>query len=125
MAIPTTPAAPRVSQPPVPEAPIDIEAWTEEASEALGAIHITPPAARIAPPPAIRGTTVTLDIPLDDHVQPHAQSGENGQATAAQAVRTGYTRRQEPLRRDSLKRREALLKGKEGSRQRRRWENGA
>ncbi|KAK0622105.1 hypothetical protein DIS24_g11398 [Lasiodiplodia hormozganensis] len=123
MAIPTTPAAPRVSQPPVPEAPIDIEAWTEEASEALGAIHITPPAARIAPPAAIRGTTVTLDIPLDDHVQPHAQSGENGQATAAQAVRTGYTRRQEPLRRDSLKRREALLKGKEGSRQRRRWEN--
>lgn len=28
------------------------------------------------------------------------------------------------LRRDSLDRREALLKGKEGSRQRRRWENG-
>lgn len=28
-------------------------------------------------------------------------------------------------RRDSLKRREAVLKGKEGSRQRRRWENGA
>ena len=28
------------------------------------------------------------------------------------------------VRRDSLERREALLKGKEGSRQRRRWENG-
>jgi hypothetical protein len=28
------------------------------------------------------------------------------------------------VRRDSLDRREALLKGKEGSRQRRRWENG-
>ena len=29
------------------------------------------------------------------------------------------------VRRDSLERREALLKGREGSRQRRRWENGA
>lgn len=29
------------------------------------------------------------------------------------------------LRRDSLKRREALLKGKEGSRRRQKWENGA
>ena len=28
------------------------------------------------------------------------------------------------MRRDSMDRREALLKGKEGSRQRRRWENG-
>jgi hypothetical protein len=30
----------------------------------------------------------------------------------------------EPGRRDSQKRREALLKGKEGSRRRQRWENG-
>ncbi|KAL9104786.1 MAG: hypothetical protein Q9187_008861, partial [Circinaria calcarea] len=37
---------------------------------------------------------------------------------------TTYLPRQEPLRRDSLKRREALLKGKEGSRRRQRWENG-
>ncbi|KAI7250456.1 hypothetical protein KC335_g17062, partial [Hortaea werneckii] len=37
-------------------------------------------------------------------------------------VHTVYKRR-EPIRRDSQKRREALLKGKEGSRQRRRWEN--
>ena len=32
-------------------------------------------------------------------------------------------KRQAPVRRDSLKRREALLKGKEGSRRRQRWEN--
>lgn len=32
-------------------------------------------------------------------------------------------RRREPIRRDSLKRRELLLKGKEGSRRRQRWEN--
>ncbi|TKA50820.1 hypothetical protein B0A49_12736, partial [Cryomyces minteri] len=38
------------------------------------------------------------------------------------AVHTVYKRR-EPIRRDSLKRREALLKGKEGSRRRQRWEN--
>jgi hypothetical protein len=30
-----------------------------------------------------------------------------------------------PVRKDSMKRRDALLKGKEGSRRRQRWENGA
>ncbi|GME43662.1 UV-damaged DNA-binding protein [Neofusicoccum parvum] len=119
MAVDSTSAGAHPSHPAVPEEPIDIEAWTADAAQALGAIHITPPAAR----PAARGATVMLDIPLDDHVIPRAQSGENGDTTAAQAVRSGYTRRREPLRRDSLKRREALLKGKEGSRQRRRWEN--
>ena len=42
-------------------------------------------------------------------------------ATAVQSPLNG----DELRRRDSLKRREAVLKGKEGSRQRRRWENGA
>ncbi|KAI9779213.1 MAG: hypothetical protein M1839_007465 [Geoglossum umbratile] len=62
--------------------------------------------------PAVAGanTTSTLSIPLDEE-QPRRAS-------------TGYLpRRREPLRRDSLKRREALLKGKEGSRRRQRWEN--
>lgn len=119
MAVLPTATGSHSPQPAVPEQPIDIEAWTEHASEALGAIHITPPTSQT------RGTTVTLDIPLDDHVLPRSQTGENGNTTAAQAVRSGYTRRREPLRRDSMNRREALLKGKEGSRQRRRWENGA
>ncbi|KAG9244680.1 R3H-associated N-terminal domain-containing protein [Calycina marina] len=35
----------------------------------------------------------------------------------------GYKAIKEPLRRDSMKRRDALLKGKEGSRRRQRWEN--
>lgn len=100
------------------EAPIDVEAWTEEATLALASVNIS-----AAPPqPTIRGTSVTLDIPLDDHVVPQPETTQN---TAAKLVRSGYPRRKEPLRRDSLKRREALLKGKEGSRQRRRWENGA
>jgi hypothetical protein len=33
-------------------------------------------------------------------------------------------RRRESVRKDSMKRREALLKGKDGSRRRQRWENG-
>ncbi|TVY50200.1 hypothetical protein LCER1_G006962 [Lachnellula cervina] len=50
--------------------------------------------------------TVTLTIPLDKHDE-------------AKEARP----RKEPLRRDSLKGREALLRGKEGSRRRQRWEN--
>ena len=53
---------------------------------------------------SVRGPSVRLSVPLD----------------SKQTVTT--TRK--ILRRDSLDRREALLKGKEGSRQRRRWENG-
>ncbi|KAK8167785.1 R3H-associated N-terminal domain-containing protein [Phyllosticta citrichinensis] len=97
------------------EAAIDVEAWTEEATRALASVNIS-----TAPQPTIRGTSVTLDIPLDDHVLPQPETTE---ATASKFVHSAYTRRKEPLRRDSLKRREALLKGKEGSRQRRRWEN--
>jgi len=48
---------------------------------------------------------VTLSIPLDKVTK--ASSGKL----------------KEPLRRDSMKRREALLRGKEGSRRRQRWEN--
>ena len=51
-----------------------------------------------------RGTSVKLSVPLDS--------------------KTTITTSRKLLRRDSMDRREALLKGKEGSRQRRRWENG-
>lgn len=54
-------------------------------------------------PTNIRGTSVSVSVPLDH--RPVAVSPRK------------------ILRRDSLDRREALLKGKEGSRQRRRWEN--
>lgn len=57
------------------------------------------------------GTGVTLSIPLDKH-----DDGADSKAA--------YKARKEPMRRDSMKRREALLKGKEGSRRRQRWENG-
>ena len=90
--------------------PIDIEAWTEQATAAMGSVAISAPAAALA------GTSVLFDIPLDEHSAPARP------ATTAQ-VHTVY-KRTEPVRRDSLKRREALLKGKEGSRRRQRWENG-
>ena len=70
-------------------------------------VSITPTTA----PRPVTGTTVRISVPLD--------------ATTRSAVSTSavYTERK-ILRRDSIERREALLKGKEGSRQRRRWENG-
>ena len=61
---------------------------------------------------SLQGNSVKLSVPID--AQPLASTP--GQTVLAQP---------RPLRRrDSLERREALLKGKEGSRQRRRWENG-
>jgi hypothetical protein len=75
---------------------VDIEAWTVSALESLSVS------------PSARGTGVTLSIPLerDEEAKPALKP------------------RKAPLRRDSLKNRQALLKGKEGSRRRQRWENG-
>lgn len=106
MAVGDIPSSPQ--QATAPPQPIDIEAWTEQATVALSSVAIS------APGDALQGTSVTLAIPLDEHDAP----------AAAEAPTGGYYRRKEPLRRDSLKRREALLKGKEGSRRRQRWENG-
>jgi hypothetical protein len=98
--------------------PIDVEAWTEQATAAMGAVAIS------VPGEVAGSTTVTLAIPLDEH---DAMTGGPVQPVGASAAaKEGgyYYKRKEPLRRDSMNRREALLKGKEGSRQRRRWENG-
>ncbi|KAJ9669841.1 hypothetical protein H2201_000227 [Coniosporium apollinis] len=112
MAIFNTPEASAAAQQPSNTPAVDIEAWTEQAVQALATVTIS-----AASP--IRGTSA-LEIPLDDHT--HKPEASATPAKAAAAVRPGYPRR-EPLRRDSLKRREALLKGKEGSRRRQRWEN--
>jgi hypothetical protein len=97
--------------------PIDIEAWTEQATAALGSVTIT------APGEVTRATAVTLAIPLDDDAL--ASGGPVQPVGAAAAAKEGgLYKRKAPVRRDSMNRREALLKGKEGSRQRRRWENG-
>jgi len=95
--------------------PIDIEAWTEQATVSLEAVTIATPGH------VIPGTSATLAIPLDDRVAPVAPARPAGIAAAAN--QGGYYRRKEPVRRDSMKSREAFLKGKEGSRRRQRWEN--
>lgn len=96
---------------------IDIEAWTASALESL---NISPES---------RGTSGTpLAIPLDDnhhHARSAAARGVTIALGEAQAIGAGIIPpRRPPSRRDSMARREALLKGKEGSRQRRRWDMG-
>ena len=91
-----------------------VEAWTaSQAADVLTATSISSPAVSRS----VRGTSVTLNIPLDD-----SPAREDAPRKRPGEVHTVY-KRSEPVRRDSLKRREALLKGKEGSRARRRWEN--
>lgn len=118
----------------------DITAWTEQAASSLQILDISDSVAEVDIPIAsaptftttgIRGTSSTLSIPLDGPIPTRAKAssprvkivqnqGEDGVST----VPSNTYRRREPMRRDSLKRREALLKGKEGSRRRQRWENG-
>ena len=91
--------------------PINIEAWTEQAVESLNAISL-------ASPEVARGSSASIAIDLDENTI-------SKQEQNAGTLPPAYRPRREPLRRDSLKRREALLKGKEGSRRRTRWENGS
>ncbi|KAI1322298.1 hypothetical protein F5Y16DRAFT_386901 [Xylariaceae sp. FL0255] len=87
---------------------IDIAAWTVSALESLS---IAPDA---------RGTGASLSIPLDEPKKSKGPVSINDPRARFGAV-TPPAR--PPSRRDSMRRRDALLKGKEGSRQRRRWEN--
>ncbi|KAI3402109.1 hypothetical protein diail_38 [Diaporthe ilicicola] len=104
-------------QSPPASVPIDIEAWTISALESLSVS------------PAATGTTGRpLSIPLDEHTNPSATASAQSAARVTIAV-DGATApdaisppRRPPSRRDSLRRRELLLKGKEGSRQRRRYD---
>lgn len=105
--------------PPASAGPIDIEAWTISALESLSVS------------PTATGTTGRpLSIPLDEHTSPGANANARSTARVTMAVdRATATAtdavtppRRPPSRRDSLRRRELLLKGKEGSRQRRRYD---
>ena len=86
---------------------IDIDAWTISALQSLSVS------------PVARGTGAPLAIPIDDHDHDRART-----VTFAESKVRVETPRRPPSRRDSLQKRDSLLKGKEGSRQRRRWENG-
>lgn len=95
---------------------IRIHAWAE------GAVESTTPS-------RLRGgPSVQLEIPLDSALPIRTKPGAQDHITIEGDGSTPKTiprPAREPLRRDSLKRREALLKGKEGSRRRQRWENGS
>lgn len=96
-----------------PSDPIErVEAWTVSLSQATDALAAT----SISSPPS-HAPRVTIEIPLDEQAL-----REEHPKPRREAVHTVYKKR-EPIRRDSVKRREALLKGKEGSRRRHRWEN--
>lgn len=106
-----------------------ISAWTEQATASLGGMTLSeqsrdePISVGDAPSTrtGLRGASVSLAIPLDDDVPAAERTKE---AETGQKNPSVTYRRREPIRRDSLKRREALLKGKDGSRRRQRWENG-
>ncbi|KAI9800881.1 MAG: hypothetical protein M1825_003664 [Sarcosagium campestre] len=96
-----------------PPSQAEIEAWTASVTETLQNLNVSSQ----QPNAAVLGGPIPLSIPLDELPPPPRASEPGAQASAP------HTRRKEPLRRDSQKRREALLKGKEGSRRRQRWEN--
>ena len=91
---------------------VHIEAWADEAVQAVTTLRLCTPTPDATPP--IRGTTMELEIPLDTCVS-DGQAGDTRRGT--------YVPRRPLSRRDSMKRRDALLMGKEGSRRRQRWEN--
>ena len=102
------------------EAAANVKAWTEQAAEALESVNLSTNSPK--------GTSITLSIPLDSSAEvatsglPFRNTVRPKTPTQGQLHTTSGKRT--IIRRDSLDRREALLKGKEGSRQRRRWENG-
>ncbi|KXL49738.1 hypothetical protein M433DRAFT_143746 [Acidomyces richmondensis BFW] len=94
-----------------------VEAWTvSQVADVLAASSISSP--RFAEELQAHPSTVPLDIPLDERLHEAASP----RPARPETFNTVYKRR-EPVRRDSQKRREALMKGKEGSRRRQRWEN--
>ena len=109
--LPIHPKAAVADSPLSQEHTANIATWTEHTAQPL-------PSEPVLPIP-IRGINVTLSIPLDESQK--RSTAIDDEEVAAPPPRPPKT---PPSRRDSLKRREALLNGKEGSRQRRRWENG-
>ncbi|PGG96497.1 hypothetical protein AJ79_09557 [Helicocarpus griseus UAMH5409] len=110
-----------------PQQAQEISVWSQRAARAIHGDNAPTSTEGATSTARVPGTSVSLAIPLDDEHHPptslplRVRTAPNGE-TAAPVASATY-RRREPLRRDSQKRREALLKGKEGSRRRQRWEN--
>lgn len=111
----TPQAAPKADAVSTESSFVMIEAWADDAVQSLAALKLRVPTPEPTPA-SVRGTTKTLEIQLDVRT-----SGE--QARDGQKEQREYIPRRQLSRRDSMKRREALLMGKEGSRRRQRWEN--
>ncbi|KAH6958399.1 R3H-associated N-terminal domain-containing protein [Fusarium avenaceum] len=105
-------AAVQVQSPPTPvkNSAIDIDAWTISALQSLSVS------------PVARGIGAPLAIPIDEVVKAQPKPSERNVNFDGHEEQASNLRRP-PSRRDSQRRRELVLKGKEGSRQRRRWEN--
>jgi hypothetical protein len=88
-------------------ATVDIEAWTVHALQSLDIAS------------AATFTGHDLSIPLDE-----AHGRSPALAAAVAARKAAYIEKKAVNQRDSMKRRNELLRGKEGSRRRQRWENG-
>jgi hypothetical protein len=93
-----------------------ISAWTEQhAATSLQGMTLSDADTPTSPTPTRSAlATVSLSIPLDDEPAP----------TKVEPRPTVSFRRRAPLQAGSSKSREGLLKGKDGSRRRQRWENG-
>jgi len=94
-----------------------VEAWVDDAALTLNSMQFRAPTPEPRPTP-IRGTTMKLEIPLDGRPS-DVRVGDGDDERQVLVPRRSLSRR------DSMKRREALLVGKEGSRRRQRWENSA
>ena len=98
--------------PPVRSQRADSRVQPEDIADTLRNISISVPSM----------VPLRASLPPDEHMASYPTSSAAASGTLAE---TAYGRRNtEPIRRDSLKRREALLRGREGSRRRQRWENG-
>lgn len=96
---------------------VNVGAWADQVTLSLnvGSLPV---------PQSSRGNVASLVIPIDE--QPRLQPVDRVENVVhTNTPHTGTLPRHEPLRQDSLKRREALAKGHEGSRRRQRWENGS
>ncbi|RGP80867.1 hypothetical protein FLONG3_1015 [Fusarium longipes] len=102
----------QVQSPPTPvkNSAIDIDAWTISALQSL----------KVSP--AACGTGIPLAISIDEAVKVQPKSPKRNVNLDKHEEPTSPLRRP-PSRRDSQRKRDLVLKGKEGSRQRRRWEN--
>jgi hypothetical protein len=107
----------------------DLESWAEQAIQSVSTLALSD--ASIANPASVLAP-VPLDLHVDNATAANAASTPRPAAvTASRATRPGTVRlpggsfvhAHELMRRDSLKPRETLQKGREGTRRRQRWEN--